>query len=199
MSIPSTAANPSPPLPAFSNLEPGQYQLQVQDANGCEIDATTAIALPAGVQVNLQEQYEIKLGDSIRLSPTGGGRQRYFGYPLVVAADRIELHRLPRSLGQAAKYTAIRIHCHRRESVRGDRQYHRDRRYQSGCVYSKRFFAQYQGCINDRFTIYAMPRRWRRLRASRSSIAGAICSSTGVTSSPMTQASAGTAPTTDVG
>ncbi len=54
---------------AFSDLPPGQYDLFVQDANGCELAASTSINIPAGVQVFLPELYEIKLGDSVRLSP----------------------------------------------------------------------------------------------------------------------------------
>lgn len=48
---------------AFSALGPGQYEIQVQDARGCEY--TTAINLPEGniVQLELGDNIEIKLGE----------------------------------------------------------------------------------------------------------------------------------------
>jgi hypothetical protein len=62
------------PAPVFSQLNPGDYVLAIQDANGCE--RFTPITIPAPIQpdVDLPPSFVIELGDSQQLEsmlPTG--------------------------------------------------------------------------------------------------------------------------------
>ncbi len=48
----------------FVNLEPGQYQLVVQDANGCEYDEWLTFAVPVEPVVNLGPEVRLNFGES---------------------------------------------------------------------------------------------------------------------------------------
>ncbi|NUN99466.1 MAG: gliding motility-associated C-terminal domain-containing protein, partial [Saprospiraceae bacterium] len=53
--------------PVFGNLGIGTYQIQVQDANGCETEITETVNQPQELIVDLGPDIQISLGDSIRL------------------------------------------------------------------------------------------------------------------------------------
>ena len=52
---------------AFTNLGPGQYTLTIQDAIGCEWDTLISLVAPPELVVELGDNIEIALGDSVRL------------------------------------------------------------------------------------------------------------------------------------
>lgn len=51
----------------FNNLAPGNYNLTLQDAAGCEWDTLLALDFPNELMVDLGDNFELDLGDSIRL------------------------------------------------------------------------------------------------------------------------------------
>lgn len=53
--------------PVFGNLGIGTYDIQVQDANGCETSITETVNQPQELIVDLGPDIQISLGDSIRL------------------------------------------------------------------------------------------------------------------------------------
>ncbi|WP_367389952.1 choice-of-anchor L domain-containing protein [Lewinella sp. LCG006] len=55
--------------PVFSNLPTGTYDLVVQDLNGCEAQSVTSISQAPGIDMVLEEQVELKLGDQYTLKP----------------------------------------------------------------------------------------------------------------------------------
>ena len=55
-------------LPSFENLGPGTYPLTVTDATGCTLETTINIDEPREVFVELGEDIEINLGESVFLS-----------------------------------------------------------------------------------------------------------------------------------
>ncbi|WP_020537672.1 choice-of-anchor L domain-containing protein [Lewinella cohaerens] len=55
--------------PVFLNLPIGTYDLVVQDINGCEVFAVTSISQATGINIFLEEQVELKLGEQYTLEP----------------------------------------------------------------------------------------------------------------------------------
>ncbi len=53
--------------PVFGNLGIGDYEIHVQDANGCETSITATVEQPQELIVDLGPDIQISLGDSIRL------------------------------------------------------------------------------------------------------------------------------------
>jgi len=52
----------------FQQLEPGLYDLTIQDAIGCEWDTTLLISIPESIEVDLEEdEVTIKLGESLNI------------------------------------------------------------------------------------------------------------------------------------
>lgn len=56
-------------VPTAANLTPGNYQLVVEDANGCSATAEAQVFEPFFPSVSLPEFYLIKQGDSVQLFP----------------------------------------------------------------------------------------------------------------------------------
>ena len=56
-------------LDSFRLLEAGNYELAIQDANGCEWSETITINDPAELIVDLGADQDIELGDSLQLEP----------------------------------------------------------------------------------------------------------------------------------
>ena len=56
--------------PVFQNLSEGQYEIRIQNLNGCEQSFLTYIDAPSQLQVELGEDIEIQLGDSIQIQTT---------------------------------------------------------------------------------------------------------------------------------
>ena len=54
---------------SFRNLFAGDYQLTIRDLNGCEVSLDTMLAEPNSISVELGNELEIFLGDSIELNP----------------------------------------------------------------------------------------------------------------------------------
>ncbi len=54
-------------IPSFNQLSSGSYQVYVQDASGCEGNQVGIVNLPNQLQVNLGDDYEIALGESVEL------------------------------------------------------------------------------------------------------------------------------------
>jgi hypothetical protein len=54
----------------FANLPPGDYEITLQDANGCEIIESINLLQPPGFQIELGDDLTINLGDSIQLIPS---------------------------------------------------------------------------------------------------------------------------------
>ncbi len=52
----------------YPDLEPGVYQLIVQDANGCTLQATAAIVEPAPFEITVEPQISLTLGDSFEIN-----------------------------------------------------------------------------------------------------------------------------------
>lgn len=57
------------PLPSFGQLFPGQYILQVEDVFGCRYEDVVELLEPNTLVLDLEENLEICLGDSIQLTP----------------------------------------------------------------------------------------------------------------------------------
>ena len=53
--------------PIFANLASGSYQVYVEDDNGCVESQTALVAFPDEVTVNLGDDYEINLGETVEL------------------------------------------------------------------------------------------------------------------------------------
>ncbi|TNE52907.1 MAG: gliding motility-associated C-terminal domain-containing protein, partial [Bacteroidetes bacterium] len=54
--------------PLFTNLQPGDYTIQVQDANGCETSVDVSIAEPELFEITvLDPQVYLKLGESVQI------------------------------------------------------------------------------------------------------------------------------------
>ena len=53
----------------FNSLTAGNYELFVQDANGCEWSSTLEVINPNQLVVDLEEEITIQLGDSLQLEP----------------------------------------------------------------------------------------------------------------------------------
>lgn len=60
---------PFSPDQTFNDLAPGNYELTVQDARGCEYETDILIPVGAEVWADLGPDREIKLGESVNLSP----------------------------------------------------------------------------------------------------------------------------------
>ena len=58
--------------PIFSNLQEGQYDLVVEDANGCQASSNATITAATGVNVSLPEQVELELLENYTLNPVIG-------------------------------------------------------------------------------------------------------------------------------
>lgn len=54
-------------IPSFNQLSSGSYQVYVQDANGCEGNQNGIVNLPNLIDVNLGDDYEINLGETVEL------------------------------------------------------------------------------------------------------------------------------------
>ncbi len=59
--------NPLTTIPQFTNLPIGDHMIQVQDANGCMWEEEERVNQPEQLIVELGEDKEIKLGDSVQL------------------------------------------------------------------------------------------------------------------------------------
>ena len=59
--------------PQLTNLHGGSYAIVVQDANGCEWEQTVQITEPSPLLVDVGDDDEITLGDSILLQPVNNG------------------------------------------------------------------------------------------------------------------------------
>lgn len=55
--------------PVFENLPPGIYELEVRDAAGCRLTATAELAAPPAIEITLEPQITVGLGDSRQLEP----------------------------------------------------------------------------------------------------------------------------------
>ena len=55
--------------PVFDNLSMGTYQISVEDANGCSVEATGTLEAPIIPTINLGPDLTIELADEIMLSP----------------------------------------------------------------------------------------------------------------------------------
>ena len=53
----------------FEGLEAGEYELQVQDANGCEVSETLFIENPQQLIIDAGDEISIQLGDSVQIQP----------------------------------------------------------------------------------------------------------------------------------
>ncbi len=53
----------------FNNLSPGDYQIVIQDANGCTATQTTELSAPVLPLIELDASVDIFLGDSVILNP----------------------------------------------------------------------------------------------------------------------------------
>jgi len=53
----------------FNDLEPGNYSIIIQDANGCELSTMISITEPEEVTIELGEDIYVELGDSLTLTP----------------------------------------------------------------------------------------------------------------------------------
>ena len=51
--------------PVFENLAPGDYNLLIQDANGCEFESIITITAPVELTIDLGEDLDLQFGDSI--------------------------------------------------------------------------------------------------------------------------------------
>ena len=58
---------PFSPNNQFTGLSPGVYQIEVMDQNGCLADTTITLEAPDIPIISLPENFELTLGDSIRL------------------------------------------------------------------------------------------------------------------------------------
>ncbi|NJL74308.1 MAG: hypothetical protein HC892_03940 [Saprospiraceae bacterium] len=56
------------PQPQFNNLTPGRYNLFVRDRTGCEYQTEVLVRPPNPISINLGEDLEVKLGESLILS-----------------------------------------------------------------------------------------------------------------------------------
>ena len=57
----------------YTNLGPSEYNITIQDANGCELSTDIALVEPDSLSINLGGNITIELGDSITLNPTTTG------------------------------------------------------------------------------------------------------------------------------
>ncbi len=67
--------NDNPATPLMQNLEAGSYHIVVRDSNGCEIDTTVSLTMPAPLQItesHLSPPCPEVCAGSITLTPTGG-------------------------------------------------------------------------------------------------------------------------------
>ncbi len=53
----------------FDNLIPGDYELMILDDQGCSLESSFNIPLPENVEVQLEQDFTITLGESIQLIP----------------------------------------------------------------------------------------------------------------------------------
>lgn len=60
--------NPSTSTASFGSLPSGSYDLSLEDANGCILDSTVVVGAPNELLVELGDDIEIQLGDSVDIA-----------------------------------------------------------------------------------------------------------------------------------
>ncbi|GJM30675.1 MAG: hypothetical protein DHS20C17_33100 [Cyclobacteriaceae bacterium] len=53
----------------FNQLEPGDYEVVIQDANACLYEESATLFPPTSLEINLAEQFSMKQGDTLHLMP----------------------------------------------------------------------------------------------------------------------------------
>jgi len=59
---------------SIERLEPGTYDLQLQDVNGCAWDTTVVLDSPTNLDIDLGEDLFINIGDSLQLEPLSNAK-----------------------------------------------------------------------------------------------------------------------------
>ncbi len=69
----SLNGNPFSGTNFYQNLAPDEYQITIQDANGCELSTNVTLVEPDSLSINLGDDIYLELGDSVMLDPTTTG------------------------------------------------------------------------------------------------------------------------------